>query len=84
MLPWTISAITPEAIGLETFSNPLKMRKVFYFRFLKMGSFGFEFFVGCVIIRVGLGLFGALHLALSLNFKSERFILFKRQLKKTT
>jgi len=36
-----------------------------------LGSFGFKFFVGYIIIGVGLGLFGPLDLALSLNRKRE-------------
>jgi len=44
--------------------------------FKKLGSFGFEFFVGYVLIRVGLGLFGPLHLALRLNRKRKLRVSF--------
>jgi len=36
-----------------------------------LGSFEFKVFVGYIIIGVGLGLFGPLHLAMSLKRKRE-------------
>jgi len=40
----------------------------------KIGCFGFEFFVGDVILGVGLGFFGLCHLPLGPNRKRESFV----------
>jgi len=48
------TTITLQPIGLESCSNPLKMQKVFQVQFKKLESFGFCFFVGEIIMGVGL------------------------------
>jgi len=47
----------------------------------KLGNFGFEFFVGDVIMKVGLRLFGPLHLAMGPNRK-RAFCFFKKTRRK--
>jgi len=47
----------------------------------KFGNFlDFELFVGDVIMRIGLCLFGTLHLTLGPNRKWEHFCFFKKKL----
>jgi len=48
MVP-TYSAITRQSIEVESCSNPVKVLKDLYFLLKKLGSFGFESFVGDVI-----------------------------------
>jgi len=52
------------------------MQKVLYFRLKNLGSFDLSFFVGDVAMRVGLYLFGPLHLALGPKRKRKLFVSF--------
>jgi len=72
-----IKAITCQQIEQNSCSNPLEMRKVLYFRLKKLGSFGFEFLVGGVMLGVGLGFFGLRHRDLGPNPKRQFFSLKK-------
>ena len=65
MMAATFLAITRQSLELESCSNPLRIREVFWFKLKKTAKFCF--FVCYVIIGVGLRIFGRVHLALSAN-----------------
>ena len=57
IVAWTYSDIFCQLTELESYSKPLKMQKVLWFQFKKLGNVGFELFCCGVTTRVGQGLF---------------------------